>query len=418
MTEQIFRNSLKENFYLDSETIINLRQKQLDNIKQIDYPKIGKIKLGKIYLENLNVKYNSEKTVKILPRNINNLVDDENNIIIIKDGNIIYNNLDEEYTGVEIISYFDALQFKNENALQIFNNNFIKENNNKLMAINSAYQNSAILINIPKNKIVKSTLKLHIIGENSDLVHHTYIISGQNSEFSIVEKLDNLKRIDVNYVSEVVIEENAKLNYIGIDRLSEKTNAFIERDCLVKDNGSVIYALGQLNDGFTVSNNIINLAGKNAHCESRNILFTDMDNIHAVTVRVNHLAPYTVGTIINHGIVKDKGYLHVDGIGKINQGMNQSNSQQHTNIINLSNSAKVYANPYLLIDEYDVLAGHGATIGKVDDEQLYYLMSRGLSKNEAEKLIILGFLYPLIELIDSESIKNSFIQTIESKLSI
>lgn len=413
MTEQI-----NVNFHIDNDNIIKLRQKQIDTIAQKDYPKVGKIKLENFSFEKLNVKYIPGEELKILPHNIKKLVDDENNIVIIKDGNIIYNNLDDEFTGVEIISYFDALKTKNEKALQIFQDNFEKENNNKLTALNSAYQNSAILVNIPKNKIVKSTLKLHIIGENCDLVHHTYVISHQNSEFSLVEKLDNLKVLNVNYVSEVIVEENAKLNYIGVDRLSEKTNSFIERNCLVKNDGSVIYALGQLNDGNTVSNNIINLVGKNACCESRNILFTDKDNIHAVTVSINHLAPYTVGTITNHGIVKDKGFLHVDGIGKINQGMNQSNSQQNTNIINLSNEAKVYANPYLLIDEYDVQAGHGAAIGKVDEEQLYYLMSRGLSKKEAEKLIILGFLYPLIELIDSETIKTSFIQTIENKLSI
>ncbi len=417
MNGGIIMDNLVKRFSHDDNEIISLRNRQINDIDNIQYPKIGKIKLTDFNLDKLNVMYVKEEKHHELG-DINKLIDDDDNIIVLKDGNIIYTNLDQAFQQVKIMSYYDALTANDGEVINLFKERFNKNVDNKLIALNKAYQNSLLYISVPQNVVIKETLKIHIIGEKSDLIHYTMIVGGKSSELTIVEKIENLNPIKVNYLSEVRVLDNAKIQYIGIDRLSEKTNAFIGRYGYVYDNGSLIYALGQLNDGNVISDNVIKLLGKNANGESRNVLLTDKTNIHAVTVNIEHLAPYSNGKITNHGIVKDQGYLHVDGIGKINQGMSKSNSLQQTSIITLSKDAKVDSNPYLLIDEYDVMAGHGAAVGKVDSEQLYYLMSRGLSKQEAEKLIILGFLYPIIELIESDKIKTNFIKTIEKKLSI
>jgi len=394
------------------------RKNLLNDITHKSYPKIGKIKIENFEFMDLNVKYISEEKVTSLPENIKCKIDDDNNIVVLKDGNIIFNNLNSHFNDIKIKTYYDALETNDDTVLNAFRKQFKINEDNKLVNINKVFQNSFLYIEVPKNVVIDDELKLYIIGEKSDLVHYTLIVCNESSEFTLVEKIDSIKPIKVNYVSEVQIKDNAKLTYIGIDRLMGKTSTFIERKGIVYDDGKLIYALGQLNDSYTVSNNLIKLVGKNSYCESRSVLFTDKENIHAITVNVEHLSPYSYGRIINHGIVKDKGYLFVDGIGKIHQGMNNSNSQQNTNVITLSDDARVIVNPYLLIDEFDVQAGHGAGIGKVDEEQLYYLMSRGLSKVEAEKLIIIGFLYPIIEMISSDKIKTSFIKTIENKLLI
>ena len=96
--------------------------------------------------------------------------------------------------------------------------------------------------------------------------------------------------------------------------------------------------------------------------------------------------------------------------------MKKSIAHQKNNGIILAKKAQLHANPLLLIDEFDVEASHGAAIGKIDDEQLYYLMSRGLTLQEAEKLIISGFLTPVLTLLDSDALKNNFIKKVESKI--
>lgn len=410
MDEDIMRNSL------DDKEIIDLRESLSQEITQIKYPKIGKIKLDNFAFSDINSKYISDTQKEVIPQYLKEIIEEDENILILKDGNIIFQNLDEQFKEVKIMSYFDALKAQDQEVLNAFREHLKQKSNHKLLAINKAYLNSFLYIYIPKKTSIKDSLKLHIVGEKSDLIHYTKIVVDENSEFNLVEIIDNIKPIKISYVSESIVLENAKMNYTAIDRLQKDSLAYIDRSGYVYDDASLIYALGQLNNSHTINYNNIKLLGKNSYGESRNVLFTDKDNTHAITVSIEHLSPYSVGRITNHGIVKDQGHLFVDGIGKINQGMISSNSQQSTSIIILSDEAKVTANPYLLIDEFDVYAGHGAAIGKVDEEQLYYLMSRGLSKKDAERLIIFGFLYPIIEMITSEKIKESFIKSIENKL--
>jgi len=96
--------------------------------------------------------------------------------------------------------------------------------------------------------------------------------------------------------------------------------------------------------------------------------------------------------------------------------MKQANAFQTLKGIITSDLAIVEVNPILLIDEFDVKAGHGATIGKIEEESLYYLMSRGLSRVEAEKLIINGFLKPVIDEIDDEPLRERFVGLVNSRI--
>lgn len=401
--------------YKDSQ-FESLKNKQSIHLETTQYPRIGKIKMENFAFDNIKTSLVKEDKVSELPDEIKSKIDDFENIIVFKDGNIIYTNLNENFNSIKITSLFDALDNDDQEVLSLLEEHLQTLDDDRLVTLNKTHLNSFLYIKVPRNQIIKETLKVYILGSR-DLAHMTLINLETNSELTIVEHLESLQSIRFNYISETYVKDNAKLNYIAIDRLSDNTTAFIGRNGYVQNDASLVYALGQLNDGNTLSKNHIKLIGRNSYAESRNVLFTDKDNTHIVLINMEHLAPYSVGFINNHGIVKDKGYLFVDGVGKIHRGMNGSNSQQSTSIINLSDEARVNANPYLLIDEYDVNAGHGAAIGKVNEDQLYYLMSRGLYKRDAEKLIIFGFLTPILELITSENIKTSFINTIDKKLS-
>jgi Fe-S cluster assembly protein SufD len=101
---------------------------------------------------------------------------------------------------------------------------------------------------------------------------------------------------------------------------------------------------------------------------------------------------------------------------KIEKGMKNANAFQTLKGIITSDESIVEVNPILLIDEYDVKAGHGATIGKIEEDQLYYLQSRGLTRKEAEKLIINGFLQPIIDEIDDEPLRDRFVHLVNSRI--
>ncbi len=105
-----------------------------------------------------------------------------------------------------------------------------------------------------------------------------------------------------------------------------------------------------------------------------------------------------------------------NGIGKIEHGATKSNAEQESRVLMLSEKARGDANPILLIDEDDVIAGHAASVGRVDPIQLYYLMSRGISQVEAERLVIHGFFAPVVNALPIEGVKKQLVEVIERKV--
>lgn len=105
-----------------------------------------------------------------------------------------------------------------------------------------------------------------------------------------------------------------------------------------------------------------------------------------------------------------------NAIGKIERGGTKANSEQESRILMLSENSRGDANPILLIDEDDVTAGHAASVGRVDPLQMYYLTSRGLTEEEAKRLLIHGFLDPVVSQLPVDAVKQQLKQVIERKI--
>ncbi|MDP2426390.1 MAG: SufD family Fe-S cluster assembly protein [bacterium] len=112
---------------------------------------------------------------------------------------------------------------------------------------------------------------------------------------------------------------------------------------------------------------------------------------------VHHQQPNTTSMLTNFLIANDLGYIRYEVIGKINKGNHGSNCKQQNRGVILSDGGSVQVDPLLLIDEYDVEAGHGAAIGDINPDELYYLQSRGLNEAQAKRLIINGYIKPMLD---------------------
>ena len=122
------------------------------------------------------------------------------------------------------------------------------------------------------------------------------------------------------------------------------------------------------------------------------------------------------GDILQHGVLLDKSHIVFNGVGFIVKGATGSNAYQSSRMLTLSSDAKADANPMLLIDENDVMAGHGASLGRIDEEQLYYLQSRGLTRKESSRLLVHGFLSPVIAELTVDKIKDLVTVLIDQKI--
>ncbi|MDC0558859.1 SufD family Fe-S cluster assembly protein [Candidatus Izimaplasma bacterium] len=348
-----------------------------------------------------------------IPSGIESLItEDLTNYIIMKDGHIIVRNIEEDFSNVYIDSYEYAIPDKINDFL---NSEFVNEYNDDAYTYNTENVNSGLLIHVPKNQAITKTLHVFYIQENIELVHNTRIILDENSEFKYFEYLYNVNPSSINFASNSIVGENAKLDYSGISKLNEKAVLSITRNSYIARYGRSNYSVAEVNDSITDSKTNIYLNEKYASGTSKTVAITSQHQEARFTQLIEHLAPETEGYIENYGVSNHNSILVFEGIGKINKNMKRSIARQSNKGIVLSKDARLDANPLLLIDEFDVEASHGAAIGKIDDDQLYYLMSRGLTLKTAERLIINGFLSPVLKKLTTNHLKEDFIFSVENK---
>ena len=224
------------------------------------------------------------------------------------------------------------------------------------------------------------------------------------------------KEIAGNIVVEVIAKEGAKVKYSAIDQLGENVAAYMNRRGYLMRDASIDWALGVMNDGNIVADFDSDLVGVGSHAEVKIVAISAGKQVQAIDTRVTNKASYSVGHILQHGVIREKGTLTFNGIGHIIKGAKQADAQQESRVLMLSDQARGDANPILLIDENEVTAGHAASVGRVDPEEMYYLMSRGLKKADAERLVIRGFLGGVLTAIPIKTVQQELVDVIEGKL--
>lgn len=245
-----------------------------------------------------------------------------------------------------------------------------------------------LIINENKEYLIPSDIDLNILVK-------------KDINASIIEKNNKNRNIKIE------LENNSNLNYISID-LSDSSNKEIK----LNSNSNVNMITSNFNGGNKKLDVYLNEEGSNYNLKSIIMMKDESDN---EIINVYHNNKNTTSLIENY-ITSNKANINVDVIGKIKKGMSNSNCVQKSRGIILSNNSTIKVMPVLLIDEYDVSANHGCAIGKIDEEGLYYLMSRGLTKKDAEMLIIKGFLSPILNTLNNEDLKNELIKLQDERL--
>lgn len=241
-----------------------------------------------------------------------------------------------------------------------------------------------------------------------------YINISKDTKINIKANLDANLVLDITQNAKVVIniEENSHVNLLVLSYL----NTDIDINILANLNryANLNYIGGFLNDQTNLKT-VISLNEEYAEAKIDSLIISHKNQDQKAYYEIINNAPLTNGNIYVTGISKNSGKIKVDGIGQINKGMHKSNNQQ--SLVGLiSDEAVIEMNPYLLIDEYDVKAGHGASVGQIDESILYYMMSRGIRRNDAELTYIKGMVKPFLELIFDSKLKENFADVVWGEL--
>lgn len=293
----------------------------------------------------------------------------------------------------------------------------------KLAAYHYAYINSAAVLYVPDNMEIKTPLEgIFLQDSDSDVPFnkHILIIAGKNTKFSYIERFESTgnqaKKTSANISVEIIAGSGSQISYSAIDRLGDNVTAYINRRAKHANDSSVDWAMGVMNEGHVIGDFNSDLIGKGSHANLKVVAVSSGRQIQGIDTRVTNYGSHSIGHILQHGVILERGTLTFNGIGHIVKGAKGADAQQESRVLMLSDKARSDANPILLIDENEVTAGHAASIGQVDPEDMYYLMSRGIDQKTAERLVIRGFLGAVMTEIPSKRVRQELITVLDQKL--
>ncbi|WP_018661801.1 Fe-S cluster assembly protein SufD [Heyndrickxia acidiproducens] len=427
MDQQDVRSFSAENGEPDWFTAFRVHALDLAGLAPM--PEADKTKLNKwnfTQFTGFRTESAAYRSLNELPEKVKALVNLENaeqNLYIQHNQQPAYLSLSDDVKakGVILTDILTAVKEYPDLVKKYFMKDAVKVDEHKLTALNAALVNGGVFLYVPKNAVIEAPIQTIFIHdhETAPLFNHVLVVADDNSAVTYVENYisvnDEAKGI-VNIIAEVIAGSNAKIEFGAVDTLAKDVTTYVNRRGITGRDAQIEWALGMMNDGNTISDNTTNLIGDGSVSHTKTVAVSRGKQTQNFTTRITHFGKNTESFILKHGVVKDAATAIFNGIGKIEHGASKSDAEQESRVLMLSEKARGDANPMLLIDEDDVMAGHAASVGRVDPVQLYYLMSRGISKNEAERLIIHGFLAPVVAQLPIDSVKKQLTEVIERKV--
>ncbi|MFD1927531.1 Fe-S cluster assembly protein SufD [Sporosarcina siberiensis] len=426
LTEQDVRSFSKK--MNEAEWMTDFRADAFAKVEQLPMPKPDKTRIDRWNFTEFPihaVESSVYKSLDELPEEARALFDaDRQGSIYIQHNNTpAYLSLSEDLKakGVILTDIFTATREHADLVKKYYMTDGVKVDEHKLTALNAAFMNGGLFVYVPKNVVVEEPIQALFLHDNEEasIFNHVIVVAEANSSLTYIENYMSTvseAKGQANIVSEVFTGANAQVNYGAVDMLPTGFTTFVSRRGVTGRDSRLNWALGLMNDSDTIAENITHLVGDGSHSDMKTVVVGRGKQRQNFTTEIISFGKNTNGMILKHAVVKDESTVIFNGIGKIVKGATGSNAEQESRMLILSPRARADANPVLLIAEDEVTAGHAASVGRVDPLEMFYIMSRGISKEEAERLIIHGFLAPVVAELKVEGVKKLLTEVIERKV--
>lgn len=274
--------------------------------------------------------------------------------------------------------------------------------------------NSQIAINVKENDNIKVTYDFD--DDNLQLVNQIDICATGNANIIIEYKSSTNKECFHNGVIKVFARENAKLNITVINLLNSNSEHFEAMENILEDNSDLNYTIIDIGGKNSIQNYYSNIIGKSAKNDLKTIYLGSENQIKDINYIAELRGQKSFVDIDVQGALKENAKKNFKGTIDFKKGCKKAKGNENEFCMLLSEKAKSLALPMLLCTEDDVEGNHSTASGKVDKEQLFYIMTRGLSYKEAVKLIVRANFNKTIERILDEEVKQNIIKEIDERL--
>jgi Fe-S cluster assembly protein SufB len=316
------------------------------------------------------------------------------------------NREDLERLGVIFCDMDTALREYPELVKQYFGK-VIPLNDNKFAALNSAVWSGGSFIYVPPGVKVDSPLQAYfrINSENMGQFERTLIIADEGAQVHYIEGCsapvytsDSLH----SAVVEIICKPSSRVTYTTIQNWSNNVFNLVTKRARCDAEAHMEWIDGNIGSRLTMKYPAVYLMGPKASGEVLSVAYAGRGQHQDAGAKMVHAAPETTSTIISKSISKDTGRTSYRGLVKFEEGATKSKSFVRCDALLLDDTSRSDTYPYIECNEKDAQVGHEATVSKVGDDQLFYLMSRGLSEQQAMSMIVNGFIEPVTRTLPME----------------
>jgi FeS assembly protein SufD len=348
----------------------------------------------------------------------------ETNIILQGNSTTVHVDLDPEVekTGLEVLSMTEAVSKHGSLLREIMGRRLADPSKEKYAAFNAAFFKTGTFIRVPRGVTVPAALRRLLVTRDprSSIVEMTIIYAEENSKFSYLEEAytaESTKEFLVSTTLDIFSQEGANVEVSALQLLDDNAVYLSNGGVSVATNAKASLASILLGGRITRGRFNLGLDGRGSSFEGYQVFFCDGQQRYDLDANLVHNSPDSSGSLTARGVLKGSSQSIFKGMVKIRKGAKNSHSYLAHHAMLLDKGARSDAIPGLDIDTNEVKATHSASVAQVDDEQVFYLMARGLPRDEARKLIILGFFEPVLSRIPIEFVREGAKFTVEGKWS-
>src|SRR4051795_7600370 len=314
---------------------------------------------------------------------------------------VVYHKLQEdlEAKGVIFLDMDSALR-EHEDIVKQYMGTIIPQNDNKFAALNSAVWSGGSFIYVPPGVQIELPLQAYfrINAENMGQFERTLIIVDEGAYVHYVEgctapiyKSDSLH----SAVVEIIVKKNGRCRYTTIQNWSNNVYNLVTKRAVAHEGATMEWVDGNLGSKVTMKYPAVWMTGEHAKGEVLSIAFAGKGQHQDAGAKMVHAAPHTSSTIVSKSVARGGGRTSYRGLVQVDEGAYGSKSTVKCDALLVGTISRPDTSPYVDVREDDVSMGHEATVSRVSEDQLFYLMSRGMTEDEAMAMVVRGFVEPI-----------------------
>jgi len=326
-----------------------------------------------------------------------------------------------EAEGVDVLSWSEALD-EHGDLIEDHFGSVVDPQRDYLTALSTALFSAGTVVYVPQG-VAAEDVKIRTRMNSRSLFNYTLVVAERSSSVTILERQttgeDPTPVEEGRYYSgvvEAVAGENANVQYGALQNLSEETYNFSVKRGHADTYGTVDWIEGNLGSRLTKTSVETRLLGDGSETNIVGAFFGHEDQHFDLASRVWHEAKNTTADLVTRGVLQDSARSVYEGVQNVGREAWNTSSYQRENTLMLSDESEADASPKLIINNHDTEASHSATVGQVDEQDMFYMISRGVDKERAKNMLVEGFFVPVLEEVAVDELGEDLESLIAARL--